>query len=81
MRQPLGLVETAWFFRRGTQSVRIVRIGHRDASLTLRVDGPGNVRITHRFDDHMACAIHQCELERQLASRSFHLEQMGRPRG
>jgi hypothetical protein len=81
MARPLGLVESAWIFRKGRQSVRIVRVGHRDASLTLVVDGPGDERVTHRFDNHMACAIQQCEIERELAARSFHLEQIGHSRG
>lgn len=81
MKQALGLVESAWLFRRGRQSVRIVRIGHRDSSLSLLVAGPGEEHVMHQFDDHMACAIQQCEIERQLAARDFHLEQMGRPRG
>jgi len=81
MARPFGLVESAWFFRKGRQSVRIVRVGHRDSSLSLVVDGPGDAHVTHEFDNHMACAIHQCEIERELAARSFHLEEMGRPRG
>jgi len=81
MRQTLGLVESAWFFRRGTQSVRIVRVGHRNSKLSLLVDGPGASHVAHHFDDQMACAIQQCEIERQLATRDFYLEEMGKPRG
>jgi hypothetical protein len=80
-RARLGVVESAWIFRRGRQSVRIVRIGHRDSSLSLLVDGPGAARVRHEFDDQMACAIHQCEIERELAARDFYLEQIGRTRG
>jgi hypothetical protein len=81
MQQVLGLVESAWFFKRGQQSVRIVRVGRRDTKLSLVVDGPGTSHVVHHFDDHMACAIQQCEIERQLAVRDFHLEHIGRPRG
>jgi hypothetical protein len=81
MARRLGLVESAWIFRKGRQSVRIVRVGHRDSTLSLVVDGPGNAHVTHRFDDHMTCAIHQCEIERDLAARSFHLEQIAPSRG
>jgi hypothetical protein len=81
MKHGLGLVESAWFFRRGMQSVRIVRVGHPDSKLSLLVDGPGGSHVAHHFDDHMACAIQQCEIERQLATRDFYLEQMGKPRG
>jgi hypothetical protein len=81
MARPLGLVESAWIFRKGKQCVRIVRVGHRDDRLTLVVDGPGDVHVTHQFDNHMACAIEQCEIERELAARSFHLERIAVPRG
>lgn len=81
MAQKLGLVESAWFFRKGKQAVRIVRVGHTDSRLSLQVDGPGDTHVVHHFEDHMACAIQQCEIERQLATRHFYLEQMGRPRG
>jgi hypothetical protein len=81
MKQALGLVESAWFFRRGTQFVRIVRVGHPDSRLSLLVDGPGGSHVAHHFDDHMACALQQCEIERQLASRDFYLEQIGKSRG
>jgi hypothetical protein len=81
MKQGLGLVESAWFFRRGVQAVRIVRIGYPGSRLSLQVDGPGDAHIVHHFDDHLSCAIQQCEIERQLATRDFYLEQIGRPRG
>jgi hypothetical protein len=74
MKKAIGLVESAWFFRRGKQCVRIVRIGHRDTGMSLVIDGPDGAHTTHHFDDSMACAIHQCELERQLVGRNFHLE-------
>lgn len=78
MSERLGLVESAWFFRRGAQTVRIVRVGRRGAKTSLRVDGPGSVQITHHFDDRLACALGQCEIERQLTAREFYLEQMAR---
>jgi hypothetical protein len=81
MRDALGLVESAWYFRRGRQSIRIVRLGHRDSSLSLVVDGPAGTQQRHRFDDHMTCALHQCEIERDLAARNFYLERIGRTRG
>ena len=69
----MGLVESAWFFRRGNEYVRIVRVGG-PTQLSLLVDGPANAHAAHHFEDAMACAIHQCELERQLVTRNFHLE-------
>jgi hypothetical protein len=81
MREALGLVESAWFFRRGAQTMRIIRVGRRNSKATLRVEGPGAARITHHFDDHLSCAIQQCEIERQLTARDFYLEQIGRTRG
>ena len=74
MGQVLGLVESAWFFRRGDESVRIVRVSHRNLKVSLQVDGPGKSHVIHRFDDPAACAIHQSELERRLVRRDFHLE-------
>jgi hypothetical protein len=74
MRQTLGLVESAWFFRRGDQSVRIVRLSHADLKTSLRVDGPGQSHVIHRFDDQVSCTLHQSEIERRLVKREFHLE-------
>ena len=74
MGQALGLVESAWFFRRGDESVRIVRVSHPNFKVSLQVDGPGESHVVHRFDDQAACAIHQSELERRLVRRDFHLE-------
>jgi hypothetical protein len=82
MGQALGLVESAWFFRRGNESVRIVRVSHRNFKVSLQVDGPGESHVVHRFDDQAECAIHQSELERRLVRRDFHLERTSgfRPR-
>ena len=54
--------------------MRIVRVGRRNARLSLIVDGPEGAHMAHHFDDPMACAVHQCELERELVTRNFHLE-------
>ena len=70
MSGALGLVESVWFFRRGRQYVRIVRVDRRKAGLSLVVDGPGRSHVAHHFDDSMSCAIHQCEIERQLVTAS-----------
>jgi hypothetical protein len=77
MNASLGLVESAWFFRRGRQYVRIVRVDRRASGLSLVVDGPEGSHTAHHFDDAMACAVHQCELERQLVTKEFHLERVG----
>ena len=74
MRQALGLVESAWFFRRGEQLVRIVRVSHANLKTSLRVDGPGESHVVHRFDDQVTCTVHQSEIERRLVTRDFHLE-------
>lgn len=76
MSGALGLVESAWFFRRGRQYVRIVRVDRKQAGLSLVVDGPGASHAAHHFHDPMSCAIHQCELERELVTRDFHLERV-----
>ena len=77
MSEAIGLVESAWFFRRGAQTVRIIRVGRRGSRTWLRIEGPGASSITHHFDDHLSCAIQQCEIERQLAARHFYLEEIG----
>ena len=76
MSGALGLVESAWFFRRGRQYVRIVRVDRRKGGLSLVVDGPDAAHVAHHFHDSMSCAIHQCELERELVTRDFHLERV-----
>ena len=76
MSRALGLVESVWFFRRGRQYVRIVRVDRRKDGLSLVVDGPGAAHAAHHFGDSMSCAIHQCEIERELVTRDFHLERV-----
>ena len=76
MSGALGVVESAWFFRRGRQYVRIVRVDRKKAGLSLVIDGPGASHAAHHFHDSMSCAIHQCELERELVTRDFHLERV-----
>ena len=76
MSGALGLVESVWFFRRGRQYVRIVRVARRRDGLSLVVDGPGAAHAAHHFRDSMSCAIHQCEIERELVTRDFHLERV-----
>lgn len=75
MNEAIGLVESAWFFRRGAQTVRIVRVGRRGTKTSLLVEGPGTSHVAHHFDDQITCAIQQSEIERQLAAREFYLEQ------
>jgi len=81
MASALGLVESAWFFRRGRQYVRIVRVDRRAGGLSLVIDGPEGSHVAHHFADPMECAIHQCELERQLVTKDFHLERVRAMRG
>jgi len=76
MSGAFGLVESVWFFRRGRQYVRIVRVARRKEGLSLVVDGPGAAHAAHHFGDSMSCAIHQCEIERELVTRDFHLERV-----
>jgi hypothetical protein len=77
MAPGLGIVESAWLFRRGEQAVRIVKVSHRGSQRSLIVLGPGTSRVTHHFDDAIACALQQCEIERQLTSRDFCLTRGG----
>jgi hypothetical protein len=73
MAPGLGIVESAWLFRRGAQSVRIVKVSHPGSQRSLMVLGPGTSYVTHHFDDAIACALEQCEIERRLAAREFYL--------
>lgn len=69
------LVQTAWLFTRGHQSVRIVRAATRSGVMRLAVLGPGDETDTREFSDAVACASYQAELERRLVSQGYSLEQ------
>ena len=70
----IGPVHTAWLFTRGSESVRIVRVGQADGLQRLLVSGPGTESTVHTIDDAMECVRHQCELERRLVTKGFRLE-------
>ena len=70
----IGPVHTAWLFTRGSESVRIVRVGQADGAQRLLVHGPGAEKAVHATDDAMDCVRHQSELERRLVGKGFRLE-------
>lgn len=70
-----GLVETIWLFVRGSESVRLIRASTPEGRARLLVHGPGNTQTTHEFEDGSSCTTRQSELERELVSGGFTLEQ------
>ena len=70
-----GLVETIWLFIRGGESVRVIRAATPEGRARLLVYGPGNTHATHEFADGIACTQREAEIERELVSDGFTLEQ------
>lgn len=70
-----GLVETIWLFIRGGESVRVIRAATPEGRARLLVYGPGNTHATHEFVDGIACTEREAEIERELVSDGFTLEQ------
>jgi hypothetical protein len=68
----IGLVQTAWLFTRGSQSVRIIRVG-RLGSQRLLVNGPGSEATVHETEDSIDCARYQADIERRLVVQGYHL--------
>src|SRR5688500_20233423 len=69
----IGLVQTAWLFTRGTQSVRIVRITRPNGAQQLLVSGPGAESSIHEAEDPIFCVGYQADLERRLVSDGYQL--------
>ena len=69
----IGLVQTAWLFTRGSQSVRIIRITRPDGAQQLLVSGPGSESSVREAEDPIFCVRYQAELERQLVSEGYQL--------
>ena len=70
----IGPVHTAWLFTRGSESVRIIRVGQADGIQRLLVNGPGTECTSTFIDDAMECVRHQSEIERRLVTKGFRLE-------
>ena len=70
----IGPVHAAWLFTRGSESVRIIRVGMAVGGQYLVVNGPGTETSVHFSDDTMECVRHQSELERRLVGKGFRLE-------
>jgi hypothetical protein len=69
----IGLVQTAWFFTRGSQSVRIVRVGRQNGSQRLLVNGPGFEASVHETEDSIDCVRYQADIERHLVVQGYQL--------
>ena len=69
----IGLVQTAWLFTRGTQSIRIVRITGPDGAQQLLISGPGAEWAVHDAEDPIFCVRYQADLERRLVSDGYQL--------
>jgi hypothetical protein len=69
----IGLVQTAWLFTRGAQSVRIVRITRPDGAQQLLVSGPGSESSVHEAEDPIFCVRYQADLERRLVAEGYQL--------
>lgn len=68
----MGLVQTAWLFTRGSQSVRIIRVSRSSGPVQMLVQGPGTERSVHEADA-LACVRYQSEVERKLVAQGFQL--------
>ena len=69
----IGLVQTAWLFTRGSQSVRIIRVAQPGGAVRLLVNGPGSEALVQDMHDALECARHQSEIERRLVAQGFQL--------
>ena len=69
----IGLVQTAWLFTRGSQSVRIVRVTQPNGAQQLLVNGPGTESAVHQADDPIFCVRYQADLERRLVAEGYQL--------
>jgi hypothetical protein len=70
----IGPVHTAWLFTRGSESVRIIRVGTATGGQYLLVNGPGSETAAHQTEDVMECVRQQSELERRLVGKGYRLE-------
>src|SRR5688500_8737474 len=69
----IGLVHSAWLFTRGSQSVRIIRVGPTNGSHRLLVNGPGTEATVHDTEDSLDCVRYQADIERRLVVQGFQL--------
>ena len=64
-----GLVETIWLFVRGSESVRVIRASTPERRARLLSQA------TQEFQDSIACAERESQIERELVADGFTLEQ------
>jgi hypothetical protein len=76
-----GLVETIWLFVRGEESVRVIRASTPERRARLLIYGPGNTHATHEFQDGIACAERESQIEQELIADGFTLAQFTDRRG
>lgn len=72
----IGLVQTAWLFTRGSESVRMIRVSRPSGPVRLLVHGPGREALVHEVGDAIDCARHQSELERRLVAQGYQLTRL-----
>jgi hypothetical protein len=58
----IAVVEAAWLFTRGSESVRIVRTATRGGTVHLHIHGPGSATESHTYPDAIECMQQQSEL-------------------
>jgi hypothetical protein len=69
----IGLVQTAWLFTRGSQSVRIVRVTRANGPVRLLVNGPGTAVTMYDADDALEGVRYQLHIERGLVAEGYQL--------
>jgi hypothetical protein len=70
----IGSVESASLFVRGSQSVRLVRIGARRGPVCLLVLGPGSESSSaYESPDIIECVNYQSQIERALVVEGYQL--------
>jgi hypothetical protein len=72
----MGAMSTMWFFSRGAESVRVVRLTAPDGSWRLLIDGPDPGPRLEECADLLASVQQQAELERQLIEAGFRLQRL-----
>lgn len=70
----IGLVQTAWLFTRGSQSIRILRVARPYGPVRLLITGPGAASSTYDADDAIDAVRYQLHLERGLVAEGYQLE-------
>lgn len=73
--EPSQLIDTAWLFTRGEQSVRMLRVSDTVGRMHVIVHGPGAAAMGHHSDDLMESMLYQANLSRDLLRQGFQLNE------